>query len=159
MKIKMEVDDNFEDDEIIIRCRSLTEDILLLQKKIADTVNTKMQLNVYKGTTLYYLSLDEILFLETQENIVMVHTCNSIYESKQRLYELEELLPRNFMRVAKSTILNTNSIRAIHKNITGASEVELSNTNKIVYVSRNYVKALKNVLDEKRLKKKKKISQ
>ena len=90
MKIKMEVDDNFEDDEIIIRCRSLTEDILLLQKKIADTVNTKMQLNVYKGTTLYYLSLDEILFLETQENIVMVHTCNSIYESKQRLYELEQ---------------------------------------------------------------------
>ena len=79
----------------------------------------------------------------------MVHTANQVYGTKYRLYELEELLPGNFIRISKSAILNAGKVRAIHKNITGASEVEFVGSGKKVFVSRNYFKVLMEKLEEK----------
>lgn len=152
MKIRMEIEESLASEEIVIRCRELNEEIVSLQKQIAEAVHTGMQLSVTKGDTEYFLTLDEILFLETDNTTVAVHTMDQIFTTKQRLYELEELLPARFMRVSKSTIINTAKIRAIHKNITGASEVEFTGTNKKTFVSRSYFKALTSKLEEKRLK-------
>lgn len=151
MKIIMEVDDSLPDSEIVIRCKEVSDEILFLQKQISELVSAKMKLQVSKGDTVFYLRLEEILFLETAENYLAVHTINQIYESKQRLYELEGVLPGNFMRVSKSTILNTGKVRAIHKNITGASEIEFVNTTKKTYASRNYIKELIRKLEERRI--------
>lgn len=151
MKIIMEVDDSLIDHEVVIRCKEVSDEILFLQKQITEIVSSKMKLQVSKGETDFYLKLDEILFLETADNYLAVHTANQIYESKQRLYELEGILPGNFMRVSKSTILNVGKVRAIHKNITGASEIEFANTTKKTYASRNYIKELIHKLEERRL--------
>ena len=151
MKIKIEIDDALAEEEIVIRCKSLSEDVISIQKRITDAVNSRMQLEVTKGEKEYYITIDEILFFETDVSGVVVHTANQIYETKYRLYELENLLPGNFIRVSKSTILNSAKVRAIHKNITGASEVEFVGTTKKVFVSRNYLKLLLEKLEEKRL--------
>ena len=152
MKIRIEIDDNLTEEEIVIRCRTLNEDVLSIQKNISEAINTRMQLNVIKGDAEYYITLEEILFFETDGSMVAVHTKGQIYETKLRLYELEEMLPGMFMRVSKSTILNTTKIRAIHKNITRASEVEFIGSNKLAFVSRNYFKPLMSKIEEKRLK-------
>lgn len=151
MKIKIEIDDGLAEEEIVIRCKSLNEDVISIQKRITDAVNSRMQLEVTRGEKEYYITIDEILFFETDSSGVVVHTANQIYETKYRLYELEDLLPGNFIRVSKSTILNSARVRAIHKNITGASEVEFNGTTKKVFVSRNYLKLLLEKLEEKRL--------
>lgn len=153
MKIKIEIDDGLAEEEIVIRCKSLNEDVISIQKRITDAVNSRMQLEVTKGEKEYYLTIDEILFFETDSNGVIVHTATQLYETKYRLYELEELLPGNFIRVSKSAILNSAKVRAIHKNITGASEVEFTGSGKKVFVSRNYFKLLMAKLEEKRLMK------
>ena len=152
MKITMEIDDGIEEDEVIIRCRSLNDEIVSLQRRISEAVNEKMQLHVTKGEKEYFITLEDIVFLETADQVVAVHTVDQIYATKQKLYELEELLPGSFMRVSKSTIINMSVIRSIHKNITGASEVEFNGTMKKAYVSRMYIKALMNKMEEKRLK-------
>ena len=51
---------------------------------------------VTKGETEFYLTLDDILFFETVGNAVAVHTADQIYQTKLRLYELEEILPGSF---------------------------------------------------------------
>ena len=68
------------------------------------------------------------------------------------LYELEELLPGQFMRVSKSAILNTSHVYSITKNLSSSSVVQFRNTHKQVYVSRMYYKPLKCKLEEKRIK-------
>ena len=40
--------------------------------------------------TEYYLSLDEILFFETEAKEVWVHTTDKMYQTRYKLYELEE---------------------------------------------------------------------
>ena len=153
MKIQMEFDSSLEEDEILILCRSLTDDMVVIQKKIADLVNSRMQLEVTKGDADYFITMDDILFFETADGYVAVHTTDNIYETKSRLYELEEILPGGFLRVSKSTIVNSGKIRAIHKNITGASKIEFANSNKTVFVSRNYFKMLMSKLEERRIRK------
>ena len=151
MKIKIEIDEGLMEEEIVIRCKSLNEEVISIQKRITEADNSRMQLEVSRGEKEYYITIDEILFFETADSGVVVHTAGQIYETKYRLYELEDLLPGNFVRVAKSTILNAAKVRAINKNITGASEVEFAGSNKKVFVSRNYLKLLMTKLEEKRL--------
>ena len=151
MKITIEVDEGLKESQLVLRCAGLTEDIMAIQKKLMDLVNQRQQLLVNRGEVDYYLVLDEILLFETTGGQLAVHTANEIYYSKYKLYELEELLPGSFMRVSKSSIINTNQVRAIHKNITGASEVEFVNSNKKTFVSRSYYKALELKLRGKRL--------
>ena len=107
---------------------------------------------VMKGDKEYYLLLTEILFLETTENQVAVHSKNQIFYTRLKLYELEELLPSSFMRVSKSSIINTEKIRSIKKNITGASEVEFEESHKSAYVSRSYLKPFLSRMEERQLK-------
>ena len=151
MKIKIEIDESLPEEEIIIRCKALNEDAISIQKRVADAVNSRMQLEVTKGENEYYISLDEVFFVETDASGVVVHTAKEIYETKHRLYELENMLPGNFIRVSKSTILNAPKVRTVHKNIAGASEVGFAGSSKRVFVSRHYFRLLMAKLEEKRL--------
>lgn len=143
MKIKIEIDDS-EDEEIIIRCKKIDKNIEHIQKLIKETLNNKNnELIFYKDNIEYFLDINKILFFETDGNLVTAHTDNDAFQTKYKLYELEDMLPSNFMRISKSSILNVNYVYSINRNITSSSIVEFHNTHKQVYVSRMYYKLLK----------------
>lgn len=150
MKIRLELSSSITEEEIVIRCSSLSEEVQMVQKTLADLALKNQRFVFYKGDTEYYLPLESILFFETQEKVIYAHTANDMYQVKYRLYELEEFLPGHFMRISKSTILNINQVYSIQRNLTASSVVEFQNTHKQVYVSRYYYKPLKNKLEEKR---------
>ncbi len=153
MKIRIDIDENLIEDEVIIHCQSLTEEVAKIQQAVSEVVNASQRLVFYKGTTEYYLALDEILFFETADNAINAHTRDDIYQTKYKLYELEDILPGFFMRVSKSAILNTHHIYSINRNLTASSVVAFSGSHKQVYVSRYYYKPLISKLEEKRLQK------
>ena len=153
MKIKIEIDESLSEDEVLIRCRGLTEQVTEIQKAVSEVVNTSQRFVFYRGNTEYYLALDEILFFETDGGGINAHTRDNIYQTKYKLYELEDLLPGCFMRISKSSIVNTNHIYSISRNLTASSVVAFAGTHKQVYVSRYYYKPLVNKLEEKRIRK------
>ncbi|MGN0140678.1 MAG: LytTR family DNA-binding domain-containing protein [Roseburia sp.] len=153
MKIQVEIDNNLTDDEVIIRCRNLTEQVAKIQQAVSDVVHASEKFPLYRDSTEYYIPLDEILFFQTEGNGITAHTRDEAYETQYKLYELEDILPGSFMRVSKSTILNTNHIYSINRNLTAASLVAFQNTHKQVFVSRSYYKPLISKLEEKRLQK------
>jgi len=150
MRIRIEVDNKINENEVIIRCNELSEEVKNIQIILGDMLSNKKGMIFYRGDAEYYLSLEEVLFFDTEENGICAHTINNIYSVKYKLYELEEFLPGYFMRVSKSTILNTNHIYAITRSLSSASKVEFQNSHKQVYVSRYYYKPLKIKLLEKR---------
>lgn len=135
MKIKIEIDESAAEDEVIIRCRGLTKQVAAVQRAVRDVTNAS----------------EKILFFETDENGISAHTRDEMYQTRYKLYELEDMLPGVFMRVSKSTILNTDQIYSIDRNLTASSVVAFLNTHKKVYVSRYYYKPLTQKLEEKRL--------
>lgn len=147
--IKIEIDDNISDDEILIKCREINENIKKIQKIVSDTTK-QADIHFYKNNTEYYLSLDSVLFFETSGTSINAHTKDNFYQVKNKLYELENILPSCFVRVSKSTIINVSHIYSIEKNITSSSIVQFNSTHKQVYVSRNYYKVLKQRIDQYR---------
>ena len=115
MKIKIEIEEALEEDEVLIRCRALTEEISAIQRAVSEAAAATQRFVFYKGNTEYYLMLDEILFFETDEKGISAHTRADAYQIRYKLYELEDMLPGFFMRVSKSTILNTNHIYSIDR--------------------------------------------
>ena len=99
MKIKIELDSDLNENEIIIRCPALTEEIQMLQQVISDAVPEHPRMTFYKGDVQYFLNLEDILFFETEDKWINVHTAEDIFQTRQKLYELEELLPRHFLRI------------------------------------------------------------
>jgi DNA-binding LytR/AlgR family response regulator len=152
MKIKIEIDENLTEEEIVIRGSALTEEMTAVQRAVADVLARKQTLTFYKDETEYYIPLDEILFFETDDGGISAHTSAEVYTVKYKLYELEQVLPRNFIRVSKSTILNVSKVYSVERNLTASSIVQFAGSHKQVYVSRYYYKSLKISLEEKRLK-------
>lgn len=151
MKIRIDVDEKNVEEEVIVRCRQLNSEVIRLQKLLEQSMTNTNQLVFFKGETEYYLSNEEILFFETDGGVIYAHTVDDVFQTKYKLYELEELLPRAFLRISKSAIVNTDKIYAIHRNLTSSSLVAFQHTHKQIYVSRSYYKLLKDKLEEKRL--------
>ena len=82
MKIKIEIDEGLPEDEVLIRCRGLTEQISDVQKAVSEVINTSQKFVFYRGNTEYYLTLDEILFFETDSDGINAHTRDNIYQTK-----------------------------------------------------------------------------
>lgn len=150
MKIRIELDEGLAEEEIIIKCRELTEEVQEVQRAVANAISKTQKFILYKGDTEYYLSLKEILFFETENVGICAHTRDGTYTVKYKLYELEELLPAYFLRVSKSTILNMDQVYSIDRNLTASSLVTFQNSHKQVYVSRNYYKLLKDRLNARK---------
>lgn len=150
MKIRVEVDNGLIEEEVTIRCKQINSSIQAIERAIEAINSGTGKLVCYQEEKEYYLGLKDILFFETFENSVSVHTIEEVYKIKSKLYELEETLPRSFIRVAKSTIVNVDAIYSITHNITSSSLIEFRKSHKQVYVSRFYYKDLKNRLEERR---------
>lgn len=150
MKIRIEIDENVIENEIIIKCKKIDNNVINIEKQLKSLKDNNIQIVFYKRETEFYFSLDEILFFETSDKYISAHTKNDVYEVKYKLYELENFLPKSFIRVSKSTILNVNQIYSINHNITSSSTIEFEKSHKQVYVSRFYKKELKDRLKERK---------
>ena len=104
MKIRIELENEIEENEVIIKCSELSEEVTKIQRVISELIAEKKEMVFYKDNTEYYICIDDVLFFETEENLIYAHTLNEVYQVKYRLYELEEILPRSNVRVSKTTI-------------------------------------------------------
>ncbi len=146
LKIKIEIDQSTDGCEVTIKCPEVNQAVLDLQKLLTEAGESGNRITFHKDDAEFFFPVSNILFFETDGSGIRAHTAKDDFEVRYKLYELEELLPAYFMRISKSTILNTHKVYSITRNLTGASKVEFVGTHKIVYCSRGYYKALKETL-------------
>lgn len=152
MKIRIELNESYEEPEVVIHCATLTPEVIALENQLSGLhKETEPQLLLYKDETEYFVNLYDILFFETDSKCVQAHTAKEVFETKHKLYELENMLPAMFLRISKSSIVNCSKIYSVNRNLTAASEIAFTGTHKTVFASRSYYKALKAKLEEKRL--------
>lgn len=146
MKIKIIEDKNQDEKTLTIITHSMTPE---LQNLVDELGGMDIQ-GIYRGSDVL-ISPSDVLFFETDQNIIYAHTTEKAYETRYRLYELEELLPHTFIRISKSSIANVKEISAIEKSITSSRKISFFKTQKVVYVSRKYYPILKEKLNERSL--------
>lgn len=149
MKIRIEIDDDMEEEELIVRCKTIDERINYLYNRLRELTTAEPKFTFYKKNQSFYFPLSDVLFFETENDYVYAHTKDEMYRVTLRLYELENTLPKEFVRSSKSTILNVIHVFSVNRNVTSSSLIKFHNSYKQVYVSRFYYKGLKQKLDER----------
>ena len=74
-----------------------------------------------------------------------VYTKDCCYETRYRLYELEDMLHMQCLRCSKAMIVNIRKIKSVKAELNGRMIAELLNGEQII-ISRAYVKELKRKL-------------
>ena len=151
MKVKIEIDEGLEEQEVVIRCSRLDDSVVSLQNYLCSQSNGKKCLSLTGSGTEYFVPMEEIYFFETEGREIRAHTADRIFLCSYKLYELEELLPGSFMRISKSTIANLDYIYSVTRNLTASSEVTFRGSSKSVLVSRAYYKAMTERLKARKL--------
>lgn len=143
MKVSIEEISREQVEEIIIRCYEVNDDILRLLNKLK---TEKAMLLGYDEDNIHRLRIADVYYFESVDNKVFIYCKDKVFESKQKLYELEEISAgKRFFRASKSVIINLTKISIVRPSISGRFEAKLDNGESIA-VSRQYVPILKKML-------------
>ena len=138
LKIKKE-----EPEQIEIRCHEVTDQV----REIVTFIKTRQgQLTGIQDGNQYEIPVTDVCYVEAVDNRVFLYTNQQVYETRQKLYELEEVLrEKYFLRISKSMLLNLMKIKATKPALNGRFMAILQSGEEII-ISRKYVPALKETL-------------
>jgi len=143
MKVIIQKPNDDEKDSIIVRCRYVDPDLIAL---LNAAVSHKGKLVAHLNGNTHLLSPTDVYYIDTVDSKTFLYCENTVYDSKQKLYELEEFLEyHDFLRVSKSLIINLRKVKFLSPAFHGRLQAELKNGEKVV-ISRQYVPALKRTL-------------
>lgn len=143
MKIIIEEPKAGEEDEIIIRCKTIDDAILRL---IYGVKMGNQKVMAFKNDAIIMLEPKEIYYFEAVDHKVFAYGEKEVYEVKAKLYEIEEDFEgTDFFRASKSSIVNLAKVKSLTPAFSGRFEALLYNGERII-ISRQYVSELKKKL-------------
>ncbi|MCR5584282.1 MAG: LytTR family transcriptional regulator DNA-binding domain-containing protein [Lachnospiraceae bacterium] len=142
MKVELQRVESAGEESALIRAVEVTENI---QYAVDVLENNCRSLPVTRDGETLMVRTDKIYYAESVDKRSYVYTKENCYETKLRLYEMEEQLNANFFRCSKALIINIRKIKSVRSEINGRMIAELLNGEEIV-ISRSYVKDLKRKL-------------
>lgn len=142
MKISINIDPELSDTEIIINCSSLTAETesIIAALRMADN-----QLTVTRDGETHILDITKIAYIESVDRKTFVYTENDCYESKLKLYEMDDRLCNpggGFLRISKSCIVRLKYIRSLKAELDRRIRITLENGEQLI-ASRQYADELK----------------
>ena len=143
MQVTFEQVDSIEKEEALIKAQSKTEDI---KAAIELLEGGKRKIPLIQNGETILLETSLFYYIESVDKRTFVYTKDDCFESKLRLYELEETLGTYFLRISKSMIVNLKKIKGVKSDLSGRMEATMLNGEKIM-ISRSYVKEIKRRLD------------
>jgi two-component system LytT family response regulator len=107
-----------------------------LQESNLERYTTRM---VFKSRgRVLFLSIEDIRWVEAEENYVRIHTANESHLLREAIGHLESRLdPRTFIRIHRSSIVNLQHVREVKHEANGDANVVLMSGEKIP-LSRSY---------------------
>lgn len=143
MLVEYEQVSKIEEEKAIIKSVEKTTDIQTAIELLEGNAGGIAVIN--EGKT-YLCKQNAIYYIESVDKRSYVYTKDNCYETKYRLYELEDMLGAYFVRCSKAMIVNLRKIKAVKSDIGGRLETTLLNDEQII-ISRSYVKEIKRRLE------------
>ena len=143
VRIIIETPPEGAEDEIVIRCRELDDELI---KLIYSIKQGKTRLTGYDGKMMIQLQPQDIYYFESVDNKVFAYCEKTVYEVRHKLYEIEDMYRNtDFLRISKSVIVNISRIESVSPMLGARLEAKLDNGEKII-ISRQYMPDLKKKL-------------
>ena len=128
---------------IEIHCYRISDEV---REIIAFVKSRQGQLTGTADERQYEIAVSDVFYIESVDNKTFIYTKNKVYETRHKLYELEEILKeKRVLRVSKSTLLNLMKVSAIKPALNSRFTAELFSGEQVV-ITRKYVPELKKAL-------------
>ncbi|MBE5949684.1 MAG: LytTR family transcriptional regulator [Lachnospiraceae bacterium] len=132
-----------EPEEMEIRCHEVTDQV---NEIVAFVKSRNGQLTGVIEGKQYEVPVTDVYYVEAVDNSVFIYGPQKVYETRQKLYELEGILrEKYFLRVSKSLVLNLMKVKSIKPALNGRYSAILQSGEEII-ISRKYVPELKRAL-------------
>lgn len=140
MKLIINQDESIKEAEIIINCSHVDKRLEKLSHYIRQYT---FSLECEHDGSIYQLSLEDILYIETVDSKTFLYTTEQTYLCRHSLTALEEKFANTpLVRISKSCILNISYLKCVAPFVNHRLKAELTNGEQLI-ISRNYIDALK----------------
>jgi len=139
LKIVIDKPQDGEEEHIVVKCHNISPELLSVLNSLKAQGNS---LIAYIGNEIHKVDPPDILYIESVDNKTFLYCEGNVYESRQKLYELEEILSNDFLRISKSVIVNLSKVKSLIPSMSGRLDAILSSGERVV-ISRQYVGNLK----------------
>jgi DNA-binding LytR/AlgR family response regulator len=145
MKVNLFVSRDIKEPYADIHTNELTDNVtkaisILESEESSDMIAAK------KGSDIALLQFSDIYMFRVEDKQVNAYTQNNVYIIKKPLYQVEESLNGDFVRISKTTIVNLKKIQRVAPSLRGMMFIELKNGLKD-NISRKYLPDFKRALD------------
>jgi len=127
------------EEEIIVLCYSISSELLAMLNAFKTPSN---MLVASIGNARHKIAISDVFYFEAVDKKTFVYCEKDVYESKQKLCELEELAVKGFFRISRSIVVNLGKVKAVIPSLSGRAEAVLANKERVV-ISRYYVDEFK----------------
>ena len=145
MIVNLFVSRDIEEPHADIHTNELTDNVTKAIS-ILESDESKDMLAVKKGSDIALLEFSDVYMLRVEDKQVKVYTENTDYSIKKPLYQVEENLSGDFVRISKTTIVNLKKIERVAPSLKGMMFIQLKNGLKD-NISRKYLPDFKQALD------------
>lgn len=145
MKVNLFVSRDIEEPYADIHTNELTDNVAKAMS-ILESEESSDMVAVKRGSDIALLQMDEIFMFRVEDKQVKVYSESSEYLIKKPLYQVEETLSSDFVRISKTTIVNLKKIERVAPSLKGMMFIELRNGLKD-NISRKYLPEFKQALD------------
>ena len=145
MKVNLFVSKDIEESYADIHTSELSDNISKAIS-ILESEDVNDMLVVKKGSDIALLESSDVYMFRVEEKQVKVYTENDEYVIKKPLYQVEDSLGNDFLRISKTTIVNFKKIERVAPSLRGMMFVQLKNGLKD-NISRKYLPDFKQALN------------
>ena len=145
MKVRLDIDQQYAEEQIIIEAPTLSPRV----QKVQNFVQSLDQKETLKGKfqdQVFLIEIQKIQRIYIENRKVIAETGNRTYALDIRLYQAVEILPASFIQISQSEIVNIDAISHLKLTSNGLIEIYLKNDS-FTYSSRRYLKAIKEKLE------------
>ncbi len=142
-KITIQQVDLKEEEEVIIKCHEINDDVTSLVERLKPTEQILLG---SRDNEVFRIPIKDIYYIESVDNKTFIYLQKSVFDCKLKLYEIEAMISGSkLFRCSKSMIINLAKIRSVSPSVNGRFEAKLLN-GEVAVISRQYVSVLKRKL-------------
>lgn len=139
MKLELNIDEKVKETLVVVSANKIDKEVQNLINYIEYSSEYLIGIVEDKASII---DIDEIIRVYIEDRKTFVVTLKNTYVVKKKLYEVENMVTRNFIKISQSEIANIKFIKNLDFSNTGTIVIKYKNSD-ISYVSRRMIKEFK----------------
>ena len=139
MKLELNIDEKVKETLVVVSANKIDKEVQNLINYIEYSSEYLIGIVEDKASII---DIGEIIRVYIEDRKTFVVTVKDTYVVKKKLYEVENMVTRNFIKISQSEIANIKFIKNLDFSNTGTIVIKYKNSD-ISYVSRRMIKEFK----------------